>query len=294
MNDSQIPPPLTPSSGAPWPPAGWREHPAAAGQYYCGNEVLYEEDLRARYQMQAEPPTEEVDAAELQQMIAERTGVAPEMPKTAEFAMDTGPEPAEPAEPDPEIPLPPQWSDELAESTQRQSINWSTDTEDLGHVIVTDTEQRTFVKQAAHNREVEFHISLGKAPDEILLKIRSLSNKSLDALLTALQEDRKAGLFGIGEEFDPGFFATRMQIMSMLMQVREIDRMPLEWSPEFDELDTLSKADLAAKLRTAADRWGPTLSAPRHALIVFAVRVFERKFQLCKHFLRSDFSSPAG
>lgn len=33
---------------AVFPPAGWTQHPSAAGYYYKGNEVLTEADLRAR------------------------------------------------------------------------------------------------------------------------------------------------------------------------------------------------------------------------------------------------------
>lgn len=33
----------------PWPPEGWLAHPSAPGQFYSGQECLFEQDLRNRF-----------------------------------------------------------------------------------------------------------------------------------------------------------------------------------------------------------------------------------------------------
>lgn len=42
---AQVPPPAAPA----FPPAGWTAHPRAPGYFYCGQEVLSEADLRAKF-----------------------------------------------------------------------------------------------------------------------------------------------------------------------------------------------------------------------------------------------------
>lgn len=44
------PPPVAPPPVAPqFPPEGWAAHPSAPGYFYCGQEVLSEADLRAKF-----------------------------------------------------------------------------------------------------------------------------------------------------------------------------------------------------------------------------------------------------
>ena len=52
----QAAPPATASAQGPVFPYGWTAHPQAPGQYYQGQEVLTEADLRARFEPQAAPP----------------------------------------------------------------------------------------------------------------------------------------------------------------------------------------------------------------------------------------------
>ncbi len=49
------PPPAPPAPPAQWPPVGWAAHPSAPGFYYAGQEVLSEEQLRAKVGMTVAP-----------------------------------------------------------------------------------------------------------------------------------------------------------------------------------------------------------------------------------------------
>lgn len=283
-------PPALPSKQT-FPPDGWTQHPEDPDQYYCGQEVLRTEDLRKRYAL----PEVVGDAPNpaLVRML-EEAGVAREMPATGEFA--ASPELAaamvqEDAKPV-DIPVPQQWSPAAEKVSQRGATVWQ-QASPLGNVIVSLTEQMLFTKQAAHNREVSFPIQVGPAADPVVVQVRSISNKSLSALYRSLSNDRSAGIFGTDDTFDGGYFTTRMQILSMMLQVESCGEDFTPWdTPE--KIDAMSEEELARRLSEDAGAWGNAMSAPRHALLVTAVRVFEHKFKICKEALTNgDFSDPA-
>jgi len=291
MTDLPAPLPPPPLALNTFPPEGWTAHPDAAGQYYCGNEVLWEADLRTRYGI-AEASDHAASPA-LMRMLEDTTGVTREMPASGTFempedagdALPTGDEPVK-------IPVSPQWDSMVHNATQRETMVWKREAE-LGPVEVSASDRMLFVKQGFNNREIEFDIPIGPEGDTITIKVRSISNKALAALYQSLAIDRKAGMFGEGDDFDAGFFATRMQILSMMLQVVEAGPEFAAWvTPE--ELVALSQTEIANKLSAAATEWGGQLSGPRHALLVIAVRIFEHKLSICKEALANgDFSDPA-
>lgn len=228
-------------------------------------------------------------------MLQDTTGVAPEAPAAGTFA-------APPAllqamtvkEPERiEVPVPPQWTEEHEKAAMREKLAWEKDSW-VGKVTVTEEEKVNFLKAAIHDKEVTLDVVIGKEPVSTKVKIRTLSNRMMVALSTAMMEDRARGVFGTGEEFDGGYWATRLQIVSMMLQVQSIDGESVAWrDPE--ELDKLSAAELSKALRDEASAWGEKLSAPRHALFTTAVSIFEQKVALCRSaMVNGDFSGPVG
>lgn len=286
MIPAPLPPPVT------FPPAGWLPHPQAEGQYYCGDEVLWEEQLRERCNLPAPIPSAPAANPALLRMLEETTGIPQELPANGVFDLPVGAdlvaeEPA--AEP---LPIPAQWDTTVHDATQRETMVWRRETA-ITDVEVTVSERMLFVKQGFNNKEITFTVTLGPEQEEVRMEIRSLSNKALAALYESLGIDRKAGMFGDIDNFDAGYFATRMQILSMMLQIVSVGGDFQPWIHE-DQFETLSQQDLAIKLSQEATEWGNSLSAPRHTLFVTAVRIFEEKVRICKEALANgDFSDPA-
>lgn len=244
------------------------------------------------------PPDETAPAAgvppAVMRMLQDTTGVAPEAPQSGQFPVPpelvqamTVHEPART-----EIPVPPQWTEEHEKAAQREKMAWEKDSW-VGKVKVTDQEKIDFLKAAIHDREVVLDVRIGPPAASTAVRVRTLSNRMMTALSSAMMEDRNDGLFGRGEEFDGGYWATRLQIVSMMLQVQSVDGTTVAWrDPE--ELDKMSCRDLTAALRAEASEWGEKLSAPRHALLTTAVSVFEQKIALCRSaMVNGDFSDPA-
>ncbi len=298
------PPPLLPER-VTFPPEGWMQHPADARQYFnTAGEVLWDDDLRKRYDIPADIPAAqqplieaEADPA-LLRLIQDTTGIKPELPATGEFA--ASPELAAALQEKPtekvEMPLPAQWDEAGNAATRREQSAWEVDSP-LGHIEVNEQEKMLFVKQAFHNKEIQLGVKLGHPADPVHLTVRSISNKNLAAIYISLGNDRKAGLFGPPDDddkFDAGFFATRMQVLSMMLQVVSGGEGFKPWISD-EELASISEEDLAARLSADASAWGAALSAPRHVMFVKAVRIFEYKFKLCKEAMANPegFSDPA-
>lgn len=227
-------------------------------------------------------------------MLQESTGVSPEAPQSGNFV-------APPAllqamtvkeAPRTELPVPPQWTEEHENAALREKLAWEKDSW-VGKIKVTEQEKVEFLKAAIHDKEVTLDVTIGPPGATARVRIRTLSNRMMVALSTAMLEDRNDGLFGRGEEFDGGYWATRLQIVSMMLQVQSIDGTDVAWrAPE--DLDKMSAKELTAALRAEASEWGEKLSAPRHALFTTAVSIFEQKIALCRSaMVNGDFSDPA-
>lgn len=227
-------------------------------------------------------------------MLQDATGVAPEAPQSGTFvappALVNAMTVKEPERVN--MPIPPQWTEEHEKAALREKLAWEKDSW-VGKIKITEQEKVEFLKAAIHDKEVTLDVVIGPPAASTKVTIRTLSNRMLVALSTAMMEDRNEGLFGKGEEFDGGYWATRLQIVSMMLQVQSIDNSTLAWKAS-EELDKMSAAELTAALRTEAGEWGEKLSAPRHALLTTAVSIFEQKIALCRAaMVNGDFFDPA-
>lgn len=287
---SPIPPPL--SNVKPFPPEGWTEHPDAPGQYYKDGEVLHEIDLRLREDYPTDPSNP------MAALITNATGVRQELPSSGTFDLvapleePKGPEEEKRAE----IPIAPEWSEKLTANTAQTMDIWSRKSR-VGDVSVTMEERMLYFKQAWHNAEICLDIVMGPAEDNHTLAIRTMSNRTLTALYEAVELDRKAGEFGEPDAkgfFDAAFMATRIQHYSLMLQLAST---PIEGEvlyADAQELAKLPRQEIVDTLREKVKEWGERLSAPRHAMLVTAVTIFEEKVRLCKEALANgDFSEPA-
>lgn len=200
----------------------------------------------------------------------------------------TAKEKAEKPDPRIEIETTPQWDTEQVtdqENTPPWDV-WTRMSGSLGKVVITDSDKTLFLKAAMHDVEVILPIEM---PGGMVVRVKTLGNKTMRALSVAMLNDQKNGIIT-----NDSLWITRLQFFSLVLQIAGVGDGSRGLMPE--DFDTTSHTvnETADWLCEHVDAALENISGPRYALLVQAVRIFEAKIARCKEGLANgDFFDTA-